>query len=186
MDLKKSGNKAKENDYHLAGKWKGKCINNETRQRPFYKKNLQFSIVGDFESTTTFFNDEGCIDKIVSHVESGTYSSLGESKTDQGSREINFLILKSSITPELQSTASDFNTRSFCGLDKWKNRKSKNIFDATCDGVVRKKGDVIYNTYRFSNSHKKLALGKEPIFLNGEGIAERPEKTDEGIDYDKE
>ena len=176
---KNKGQKGRENDNALAGKWQNSCSKMDWLGFSYNQVTFNFSGLGDFDKTTTLFSDANCATAIGSLTENGTYAALGDSPALTGAQNINFTISEAKVSADTDTAVNLFNGVSYCGISSWQKGQATDVLDKPCVGFQHPKGAVIFDVYKVDQDGKRLQTGKGSLFLDKSEASARPSKLDE-------
>jgi hypothetical protein len=179
LQTKNKGQKSRENDSALSGKWENACSKLDWLGFSYHRTSLSFSSLGDFDKTTNLYSDDNCTAATATLTEHGTYSSLGDAQAGSGSQNINYTISEASVTAVSDSAVRLFNAVSYCGISSWQVGQATDVLDKPCAGAQHAKGAVIFDIYKVDNNGDRLTTGKGSFFLDKSDASSRPSKLDE-------
>jgi hypothetical protein len=179
FSTKKKGQKARENDNALTGTWQNSCTKMDWLGFTYNQVTFKFSVLGDFEKTTSLYDNESCTSAIGSLSESGTYAALGDAAATPQAKDINFTISEAKISADTDQAIKLLNTGAYCGISDWQKGQATDVLDKPCVGFQHTKGKVIFDIYKVDQDNKRLETGKGSIFLDKGDADARPKDLDE-------
>lgn len=176
---KKKGQKVRENDNALTGTWQNSCTKMDWLGFSYNQVSFKFSVLGDFEKTTSLFDDESCSTRIGALSESGTYAALGDAASTPQAKDINLTISEAKITADSDQAVKLLNAAAYCGISEWQKGQASDVLNKDCIGFRHAKGKVVFDIYKVDQDNHRLAVGKSSLFLDKSGAESRPQNLDE-------
>lgn len=177
-----SGRKADEIDTNLAGSWQTACNSADWLGMVKSQSTYGFSAVGDFDKSSSYYTDN-CVQSSFEVALKGTTSSLGDSKSVAGAKDINFTITTATLTSKTDNATTLLNAGTgYCGKKDWKTGEKTDILGKDCAGGSYKNGAVIFDVYKIEKSI--LTLGKSGMIWGTKKAADqRPTELDVANPY---
>lgn len=113
------------------------------------------AVVGiEMQYKRSFFatSDTTCAQPLALYVAKENYTLRGPAPFVAGASEIDYRLLAITMTPLSATTASTWNTNTYCGYSDWQSNVAKEITGRTCgSGTTPSASSIRYDIYKVEN-----------------------------------
>lgn len=182
---------ASNNDPALVGTWKGVCQSfPDDGDGSYISERVEIKFTSDLAAVSLHgFRGENCPktanDKVGPwYIKTATSKYKTEASNSNGIGNIDYELVKLSVTPGSDNEAASLNEEKQCGYTQWKKGVEVDVTDLPCDEDDKpfKKGDLGYDIYQISGGKLRMGLNadRDPDSDIGRKPSTRPsELTDD-------